>query len=165
MLLTEKLLSFQAFSIPSSHLILYWKYFHVWDPAIISNKSSYLFVSGFSKTQSDTRGKSDCCQKWRKSLDWPCHPRNCRKSWWSWRPWRVVCSTLDDRLCILQQALGPGTLFCRAAHWQILAGRVRVSAGWCCASLWSDRIYWSISHPGQSSYLQAGKWCVRSRPK
>lgn len=127
--------------------------FHVWDPASVKK----VFLLGFSRTQSDTPGKSDCCQKWHKSLDWPCRPHNCRKSWWSWRPWRAVCSTWDDPPCIPQRAPWPGTWSCRAAHWQISAGRVRVSAGWCCASLWWDRIYWSIWHPGRSSFLRGRK--------
>lgn len=125
-------------------------------------KKTPVFLWGFSRTPPDTLGRSDCCQKWHKSLDWPCHPHNCRKSWWSWRPWRAVCSTWDDRLCIRQRALATGTWSCRRAHSQIWVGRVHVSAGWCCASPWCDRIYWNIWHPGQSSFLWGWnmKWNV-----
>lgn len=110
-------------------------------------------VQLLSKTQSGTRGKSDCCRRWRRSLDWPCRPRSCRRSWWSWRPWRAAGSTWGGPPCTPRPAPWLGTWFCRVARWQIWAGPARVSAGWCCASPLCDRIYWSTWHLGQSSFL------------
>lgn len=113
--------------------------------------------SGLSKTRSYTRDRSGCCRRWRKSLDWPCRPRSCRRSWWSWCPWRVVCSTWGAPLSTPPPEPWPGTWFCRAAHWQRWVEPARVAAGWCCASPWCDRIYWSIWRPGQNSFLQPDK--------
>lgn len=121
----------------------------------LPSRNDSLRPPRLSKTQSYTRDRSDCCQRWRKSLDWPCRPRSCRRSWWSWCPWRAACSTCDGLPSTPPPELWLGTWFCKAARWRRWERPARVSAGWCCASPWCDKIYWSIWRPGRNSFLQS----------